>query len=83
MCQGKGKIKTVQTICYEIFREIKRESKAYQSSGFIVVASSSVIDALQNDESFGLGELEIIIQKPIKLQAEMSYAQEMYDIVLM
>ncbi|MBK2126056.1 ribonuclease G [Fangia hongkongensis] len=83
MCQGKGKIKTVQTVCYEIFREIKRESKAYQSSGFIVVASSQVVDALQNDESFGLGELEIIIQKPIKLQAEMSYAQEMYDIVLM
>ena len=82
MCQGKGKIKTVQTVCYEIFREISRESKAYHSKGFLVVASTAVVDALQNDESFGLGELEIVIGKPIKLQAEMSYAQEMYDIVL-
>ncbi|WP_268876887.1 ribonuclease G [Facilibium subflavum] len=83
MCQGKGRIKTTQTICYEIFREIERESKAYHNNGFLVVASSAVIDALQNDESFGLGELEIIIGKPIKLQEESSYAQEMYDIVLM
>ncbi|WP_239986729.1 ribonuclease G [Fastidiosibacter lacustris] len=82
MCQGKGRIKTVQTICYEIFREIKREACTYQSNGFLIVASSAVVDALQNDESFGLGELEIIISKPIKLQAEFSYAQQMYDIVL-
>lgn len=83
MCQGKGRIKSVQTICYEIFREINREANAYHSNGFLIVAANSVIDALQNDESFGLGELEIIIGKPIKLQPELSYAQEMYDIVLM
>ena len=83
MCQGRGCIKSVQTVCYEIFREIQRESKAYQSNGFMIVASSKVIEALQNDESFGLGELEIVIEKPIKLQSELSYAQEMYDIVLL
>ena len=83
MCQGKGRIKAVQTVCYEIFRDISREANAYQSNGFLVVASTAVIDSLQNDESFGLGELELIIGKPIKLQPELSYAQEMYDIVLM
>ena len=83
MCQGNGRIKSVQTICYEIFRKINREENAYQSNGFLIVAARIVIDALQNNESFGLRELEIIIGKPIKLQLELSYSQEMYDIVLM
>jgi ribonuclease G len=82
-CHGKGMVKSVQTICYEIFRELQRESNAYASNGFLLVASHKIVDALMNDESSGLGELEISIGKPIKLQAEMRYPQEMYDLVLM
>ncbi|MFZ9034659.1 MAG: ribonuclease G [Francisellaceae bacterium] len=82
ICQGRGRIKTIQTVCYEIFHEIERESKVYDSSGFLIVASDMVVEALKNEESDGLGELELIIGKPVKLQAEMSYSQEMYDIVL-
>lgn len=81
-CQGRGKIKTAQTICYEIFREIQREAVAYQCQGFMVVASEAVIDVLKNDESIGLGEVELLIGRPIKLKAEPNYSQEMYDIVL-
>jgi ribonuclease G len=82
-CGGKGLIKTVQTICYEIFREILRESKAYTSDGFMIVASHQVIDALVTDESTLLGELELEIGKPIKTKIEHSYSQENYEIILM
>ncbi len=82
-CSGKGLIKTVQTICYEIFREILRESKAYTSAGFMIVASHQVIDALVTDESALLGELELEIGKPIKTKIEHSYTQENYEIILM
>lgn len=82
-CGGKGLIKSVQTVCYEIFREVMRESKAYTSAGFMVVASQQVIDALLNDESSIFGELELEIGKPIRTKPEQSYPQEMYDIVLM
>lgn len=83
MCQSRGRIKTIQTVCYEIFREIQRESRAYAADGFLVVASPEVIELLMNDESAGLGELELRVAKPIKLQAETSYPQEQYDIVLL
>ena len=83
VCEGKGTIKTAQTICYEILRDLQRDAQTYQNKGFFIVASNHVIDALQNDASCGLSEIEIITGKPIKLKTEMSYAQETYDIVLM
>lgn len=30
-CQGRGMLKTAETTCYEIFREILREARAYQA----------------------------------------------------
>src|SRR5690625_7527695 len=29
LCQGRGQLKSAQTVCYEIFREILREARAY------------------------------------------------------
>ena len=82
-CHGKGMVKTAQTLCYEIFREILHEARIYPSSGFMIVAAPQVIEAIGSDESTGLGELELKIGKPVKTKAEASYHQEMYDIVLM
>ncbi|TNF66435.1 MAG: ribonuclease G [Gammaproteobacteria bacterium] len=83
VCESRGSIKTVQTVSYEIFREIQREARAYAADGFLIVASPGVIELLMNDESMGLGELELRVGKPIKLQAETSYPQAQYDIVLL
>jgi len=41
-----------------------------------------VIDRLLDEESHNLAELEQFIGKAIKLQAEMLYTQEQYDVVL-
>ena len=82
-CGGFGKMKSMQTICYEIFREIQHEAKAYSANGFLVVGSSILIELLMNEESIALSELEVSIQKPIKLKSEPSYSRELYDIVLM
>lgn len=82
-CKGKGRVKSVQTICYEIFREIHREAQLYTYSGFLLVAAPKVIDALTSDEFIGLGQLEIDLGRPIKLQSEIRYTQETYDIVLL
>jgi ribonuclease G len=42
-----------------------------------------VIDLFLDEESQGLAMLSEFIGKPISLQAEPSYSQEQYDIVLM
>ncbi len=51
-CQGRGYVKTAETVCYEIFREILRYARAFESqSGFTVVAHPSVIDRLLTAEA--------------------------------
>ena len=52
-CQGRGKLKTPETICYEIFREILREARAYQAEGYRVLANQKVVDRLLSSLTLG------------------------------
>jgi ribonuclease G len=81
-CDGRGSVKTPETVCYEIFREILREDRAYGAGTYLVLASQSVLDRLQDEDSDGLADLEAFIGKTIKLQVESLYAQDYYDIIL-
>jgi ribonuclease G len=81
-CLGKGEIKTAQTICYEILREIVREHRQFNPREFRIVAAPDVIDLFLEEENQFLAQLGDFISKPITLQAEGSFRQEQYDIVL-
>ena len=81
-CSGKGEVKTAQTICYEILREIVREHRQFNPREFRIVAAPDVIDLFLEEENQFLAQLGDFISKPIKLQAEGSFRQEQYDIVL-
>jgi ribonuclease G len=83
MCQGRGEVKTAQTVCYEILREILREARQFDAREFRVLASQNVIDLFLDEESQSLAMLGDFIGKPISLQVENIYSQEQYDIVLM
>ena len=82
-CQGRGTQKTAETLCYEIFREIMREARAFEAKGYLVMASQTVIDMLLDEESTGLADLQEFIGKPIHLQVEPTQNQESYDVVPM
>ena len=81
-CHGRANVKTALTVCFEIFREIIRAARAYDAQGIMVLASTAVINALQDGEANSIAELELFIGRPIKLQAEPLYAQEQFDVVL-
>ena len=82
-CQGRGYVKTAETVCYEIFREILRYARAFESQGgFTVVAHPSVIDRLLTAEAPAVADLEHFISRVIKFQVENLYTQEQYDIIL-
>ena len=83
VCHGRGYVKTVETVCFEILREIVRVNRAYDADKFIVYASSSVSESLINDEYHNLAELEVFIGKQIKVQTENMYNQEQFDVVMM
>jgi ribonuclease G len=82
-CEGRGSVKTVETVCFEILREITRVNRAYDSDKFVVYASPAVADSLQGDESHALAELEVFIGKQVRIQAEPLYVQEQFDVVMM
>lgn len=83
-CQGRGSIKTAETVCFEIFREILREARAYDAAnGYMVIANQKIIDRLLSEESAAVADLELFIAKPIRFQVESLYTQEQYDIVLL
>lgn len=81
LCHGKGVIKSPETICYEIFREIMREAKQFEAQQFLVYASQAVVELLI-EESETVDQLEKFIGCSIKFQIENFYPQEQYDIVL-
>lgn len=82
-CKGRGRVKTVESVCYEILREILRVNRAYDADQFVVYASPAVAEALRGEESHSLAELEVFISKQVKVQAEPLYNQEQYDVVMM
>jgi len=82
VCHGRGSLKTAETTCYEIFRELLREARQFEVETLLVLASQEVVDRLLDEESGHLAELAEFIGKPIRLQAEALYTQEQYDVVL-
>ncbi|MCH7694698.1 MAG: Rne/Rng family ribonuclease [Proteobacteria bacterium] len=82
-CSGRGTIKSKETVCYEIFREILREVRQFEAKKLLVVASQPVVDMCLDDESTSVAELEEFIGRPISFQVETLYTQEQYDVVLL
>ena len=80
-CGGRASLKTAETACYEIFREILRETRQFDTRQLLVLASQEVVDLLLDEESTSLAELEAFIGKPIRFQVESLYTQEQYDVV--
>jgi len=83
VCKGRGELKTPQTVCYEILRELLREARQYNAREFRILASQRVIDLFLDEESQSLAQLADFIGKPISLLVESEYNQEQFDIVLM
>jgi ribonuclease G len=82
-CQGRGGVKTAQTVCYEILREIVREARQFSAREYRILASQQVIDLFLEEESQALAQLSDFIGKPISMQVETLYSQEQYDVILM
>ena len=83
-CHGRGHVKSVETICYEIAREIIRVHHLYSSEQFLVYASRAVAEHLINEETHALlAEVEVFIGKKVQIKMEPYYTQEQFDVVVM
>lgn len=82
-CSGRGEVKTARTVCYEILREVLRESRQFSTREMRILAAPVVIDLFLDEESQALAMLSDFIERPVSLHAESGYNQEQFDIVLM
>ncbi|PAL17055.1 ribonuclease E/G [Moraxella osloensis] len=82
-CGGKGFVKSAETVCLEIFRELMRCARTYNApKKFTVVANSGVIDLLETIEADTVAEMEYLLGRPINLESDNRFNQEQYDILL-
>ncbi len=82
-CDGRGYVKSPETVCYEIFREILRQHRQFDFQEMLVLARPGIIERLLDEESTSVAELEEITGTPIRLQSESMYAPDQFDVVLM
>ncbi|WP_018953683.1 ribonuclease G [Thioalkalivibrio sulfidiphilus] len=82
-CSGRGYLKSAETVCYEMFREIMREARQFDAKELLVMASQTVVDLLLDEESASVAQLQEFIGIPIRFQVESLYTQEQFDVVLL
>ena len=83
ICNGSGRVKTSETIAFEIFREITRMARSFDANKYRVIAAETVVSYILDEASSSVSELEIFLNKSIRFQAEGSYFAEQYDVVIM
>jgi ribonuclease G len=83
MCQGRAMIKSIETVIYEVFRELTRMARQYESEKLLVIANEQVVTRLLEDESTSIAELESFIGRSICFQQDMQYSQEQFDVVML
>jgi ribonuclease G len=82
-CEGRGFVKTAESVCYEIFREILRQHGQFDCQELLVLARPRVIERMLDEESASVAELEELTGATIRLQSESLYAPDQFDVILM
>ncbi|MDH3611890.1 MAG: ribonuclease G [Gammaproteobacteria bacterium] len=82
-CEGRGFVMTAETVCFEVFREIIRQSRQFEFDEAMVLAHQDVIELLLDEHAPSLATLEEQTGKSIRLQPEALYLQDQFDVVLM
>ncbi len=82
-CDGRGRIKSVPTVAYEILRCIQKEAAVSKKrQGRVAVrASRDVIMYLYNDEEEAIRALQERLGRNVTLRVAETYHQEQYDVV--
>jgi ribonuclease G len=82
-CDGRSYVMSAETVCFEIFREIIRQSRQFEFDEALVLAHQNVIELLLDEQANGLVELEEQTGKSIRMQPEALYLPDQFDVVLM
>jgi ribonuclease G len=82
VCEGRRFVKTVETICHDIYREALRQSRQYSLRELVIVANPEVVERLLDEEAQVLADLEAQVGKRVRLQSEATYPIEQFDVLM-
>ena len=81
-CEGRGRIRTAETVAYDLFRDVLRESRAYlETNAMLVLAHPRVVEFILEYEADQLADLEAFTRRSIRLQEAPEFTPEHYDVV--
>ena len=82
-CHGSGRIETIETVSFKLFREISRSVKQFKANKIMVIGSSRLVHYITEEHSTTIAEMEESLGKRIDFQAEDSYQRTQHDVVLL
>jgi len=82
-CEGRGYTKDPMTICYELFRDIRRVGPTQNETMLMVGAHPSVASVLTDEESHAVAELERECRVKMVIKPDPTLHIEQYDIVML
>ena len=80
-CEGKGAIKSLRTIVYDIFRQVRREAAGLEGKRIVIMVHPKVADMLYEEERDFLEGLEKQVKKKIVIKTDYNMHQEQYQIM--
>jgi ribonuclease G len=80
-CEGTGMVKSKTTICYEIFRELRRGRAVHFEKKICVLVHPDVANVLLEDERHAIETLERELDKNIIIKVDHNFHQDYYQII--
>ncbi len=82
VCEGRGFIKSAESVCLEIFKQLQKMAAEIEGKKCLIMASQSVIDRLIDEQADSVANLCKALGTSVAYQVEPGYTQEQYDIVV-
>ncbi|MFN7972250.1 MAG: Rne/Rng family ribonuclease [Acidobacteriota bacterium] len=80
-CDGSGRVKSVETVCYDIGRELGKLSASLDGGELVIRAHPEVAKALHSPYGRIVKDLEARLRVPIVVKADRQLHHEQYDIM--
>ncbi len=82
-CEGEGYLKSKQTVCYEVLRELERQRNDFYGRNVLVMAHPEVAAMFCDEERANLERVEERMHALISVKSDPNLHLENYDIALL
>ncbi|GLI34712.1 Rne/Rng family ribonuclease [Desulforhabdus amnigena] len=82
-CDGEGYLKSKQTVCYEILRELQRDHRDLFGRNILVVVHPEVAARFYDEERVPLEKMEERLHASIVVKGDSTYHLDQYDVTVL